>query len=62
MMAGESREWLAGPESENDWQCPECAAQPEPAEENIRLLCVRCIRNLRRQFDPKFTTSTHPTT
>ena len=55
MMAGESREWLPGTESENDWQCPACAAQPEPAEESIRLLCVRCIRNLRRHFDPKFT-------
>jgi len=60
LVTGTSREWLPGLESENDWQCPECAAQPEPPEDNVRLVCVRCIRSLQRQYDPKFTSSTHP--
>jgi hypothetical protein len=53
LTTGASREWLPGPESENDWQCAECAANPEPAGDSVRLFCVHCIRALRERLDPK---------
>jgi hypothetical protein len=33
LVAGAPREWLPGPESENDWHCAECAANVEAAED-----------------------------
>jgi hypothetical protein len=53
LAAGATREWLPGPECENDWLCPACAANPGAAEDSLRLLCVHCIRGLRKVYNPK---------
>jgi hypothetical protein len=53
LAAGESREWLPGPERENDWLCPACAADPDLSDDCLKLLCVYCIETIRKQFDPK---------
>jgi hypothetical protein len=52
-VTGASREWLPGAESENDWNCPECAANSDLTEHSTKLLCVHCIKALRERFDAK---------
>jgi hypothetical protein len=59
-MSGESREWLPGLESENDWQCPECDAELAAADDSVKLLCVHCIRALREHFDPNLSGRSTP--
>jgi hypothetical protein len=53
LVTGASREWLSGMECKNDWLCPECATNPESAEDCLKLLCIHCIQALRERFDPK---------
>jgi hypothetical protein len=56
LVIGESREWRSAPHGsggcENDWFCPQCAAKSEPADQSLELLCVHCIWELRRKYDP----------
>jgi hypothetical protein len=53
LESGASNEWRPipqGPESdtENDWLCPECLALfPNIPEQNMRALCIHCVRKLR---------------
>ena len=55
LVKGTSTEWLPmpqapGSECENDWLCPACAAKlPEPPVEDLKAICIHCIRKLRER-------------
>jgi hypothetical protein len=58
LVSGQSRGWLSactGPGSEHDWICPDCAERiKEVTKDELRLVCVHCIRALRAQYDPNY--------
>jgi len=44
-------------EVEFDWICPDCAPDPQTeiiSIENLRPVCIHCVRFLRNKFDPNF--------
>jgi hypothetical protein len=62
LMDGESREWVPIDLSEDDkreidsdWLCPECAEKlHEENIDNLRPVCIHCLRKIRKQYDPQY--------
>lgn len=60
LMNGASREWMSmpsnNPEVDYDWVCPDCIPTEEnpPNIDNLRAICIHCVRHLRSKFDPNF--------
>lgn len=61
LIQSESNEWIpiesTSPEVDYDWTCPECVPEPnkEINIENLRPVCIHCVRKLRKELDPKYT-------
>lgn len=61
LMEGTSHEWIPipsdFPEVDFDWACPAC--NPNDPEtvfnlDNLRPVCIHCVRRYRRKLDPNF--------
>lgn len=56
---GECPDWLAidstNPEVDYDWVCPTCIETfPDPKVEDLRAVCIHCVRKLRKAYDPLY--------
>lgn len=66
LIEGTSREWIPIesiiPEVDFDWICPKClelcddedGLNPGNNLENLRPVCIHCVRTMRKEFDPNY--------
>jgi hypothetical protein len=55
LVEGTSKDWVpvhiepqdrSHPDVENDWLCRECACLGEPPVQNLKAICIHCVREL----------------
>lgn len=62
LLNASSMEWIPLPQNDsedNDWLCPACLANWEKITkehrlDDIRAICVDCVGEIRRVFDPNY--------
>jgi len=59
LMEQTSKDWVPidsnFPEVDHDWVCPECEKKMmEPEIDDLRCICIHCVRILRREHDTNF--------
>lgn len=65
LLDGSSRVWLPLdnplPEVDYDWMCPECLSRHDEEASaddyditDLRAICIHCVREVRKRFDPRF--------